>query len=262
MPGRGKLTLIGAGPGDPELITLKAVRLLGTADVVLYDALVAKELLAYAPQAEHLFVGKRKGCVAYRQPQIHDLIAHRGRQGLHVVRLKGGDPFVFGRGSEELDHAVSHGMAVEVVPGLSSSLAVPALQHIPMTLRGEAESFWVLTGTTRAHRMSADIALAARSSATVVILMGMSKIAEIMACFSDCGKSGLPVAVIQEGSTPASRMVVGTVATIARQVEAAGLQNPAVIVAGTVVKKYRKSRHPVPEVWPSTFRMPQTLESI
>lgn len=238
MSSNGKLTLVGAGPGDPELITLKGARALAQADVVLYDALVAPELLSYAPGAEHIFVGKRKGCVAFLQDQIHELIVQRGLQGLHVVRLKGGDPFVFGRGSEELAYAAERGMEVRVIPGLSSSLAVPALRHIPLTLRGVSESFWVLTGTTKAHQMSRDIGLAARSSATVVVLMGMSHLPEIMAGFKAVGKGDMPVAVIQEGSTPAERAVVGSVSTIVELVAAAGLGNPAVIVVGHTVKQH------------------------
>ncbi|WP_088340582.1 uroporphyrinogen-III C-methyltransferase [Robiginitalea sediminis] len=236
---RSKLTLVGAGPGDPELITLKAIRALGQADVVLYDALVATDLLAHAPKAEHIFVGKRKGCAAYLQPQINELIVELGRTRGHVVRLKGGDPFIFGRGSEEMEYAEAHGMETEIIPGLSSALAVPALRHIPLTLRGEAESFWVVTGTTRDHQLSRDVALAAKSSATVVVLMGMSHLGQIMACFAAEGKAGLPVAVIQEGSTRAEQMVVGTVCDIRERVTRAGLRSPAVIVVGEAVRLHR-----------------------
>lgn len=235
MRPEGKLTLVGAGPGDAELITLKGLRALRQADVVLYDALVNVELLEFAPAAEQIFVGKRRGCEAYAQKQINELIVQRGRSRGHVVRLKGGDPFVFGRGAEEMSYALSHGMEVAVVPGLSSCLAVPASLHIPATLRGVAESFWVITATTRDHRLSDDVALAARSSATVVILMGMSKLAAIMACFEAAGKAETPVAVIQEGTTPSQRTAIGTVHTIADQVNRLGLGNPAVIVIGEVV---------------------------
>lgn len=228
---------MGAGPGDAELITLKGLRALRQADVVLYDALVNTELLAYAPYAEQVFVGKRLGCQAYAQQQINELIVQRGRTRGHVVRLKGGDPFVFGRGAEEMQYALSHGMEVAVVPGLSSCLAVPAALHIPATLRGVAESFWVITATTRDHRLSDDVALAARSSATVAILMGMSKLPEIMGCFEAAGKGTTPVAVIQDGTTPNQRTAVGTVRTIASEVNRLGLGNPAVIVVGEVVRE-------------------------
>ena len=117
----GKLTVVGAGPGDLELITLKGIKALECADVVLYDALVDPALLEYAPNAEHIFVGKRKGCYRYQQEQINELIVQRASQGVHVVRLKGGDPFVFGRGAEEMEFAANHGIEVAVVPGISSA---------------------------------------------------------------------------------------------------------------------------------------------
>ncbi len=237
MRPEGKLTLVGAGPGDAELITLKGLRALREADVLLYDALVNPELLTYAPGAEKIFVGKRKGCMAYAQPQINELIVQRGQGGRHVVRLKGGDPFVFGRGAEEMRYAASRGMEVALVPGLSSSLSVPAAQGIPVTLRGVAESFWVITGTTRDHRLSDDVALAARSSATVIILMGMSKLQAIMACFKKAGKPDTPVVVIQEGTTPRERIALGTVRTISGEVERQGLSNPAIIVVGEAVRE-------------------------
>jgi uroporphyrin-III C-methyltransferase len=138
---RGKLTVVGAGPGDEDLITLKGVKALQNADVVLYDALVSNELLEYAPNAEKIFVGKRRGCYSYQQAQINDLIVERATQGLHVLRLKGGDPFVFGRGAEEMEHAAVFGVEVDVVPGISSSLSVPASQNIPVTKREQQKVF-------------------------------------------------------------------------------------------------------------------------
>ena len=134
------LTVVGAGPGDIELITLKAIKALKNADVVLYDALVNVELLKYAANADHIFVGKRKGCYAYRQEQINELIVSRAKSRGHVVRLKGGDPFVFGRGAEEMEYAAMQGLEVAMVPGISSCTSVPAIQHIPVTKRGAAES--------------------------------------------------------------------------------------------------------------------------
>ena len=232
---RGKLTLVGAGPGDAELITLKGLRALSKADVILYDALVNTELLDYAPQAEKYFVGKRKGCSAYSQNQIHELIVALAKGGKHVVRLKGGDPFVFGRGSEELEYASAHGLSIAVIPGISSSLAVPASCNIPVTQRGVAESFWVVTGTTKNHELSNDVRLAAKSSATVIILMGMSKLPEIMNSFKSAGKSNTPVAVIQEGTTSKARVAYGNVHNIVAEVDLKGLSNPAIIVVGEVV---------------------------
>lgn len=240
MHNRGKLTVVGAGPGDVDLITIKGVKVLQAADVVLYDALVDTKLLEYAPKAEKIFVGKRKGCYHYRQEQINELIVQRAKLGNQVVRLKGGDPFVFGRGAEEMEFAASHELDVALVPGISSAIAVPAGQHIPVTKRGTAESFWVITGTTKEHKLSNDVALAAKSSATVVILMGMSKLGEIMALFTSEGRSNTPVAVIQEGTTENEKIAVGTVVTIEELVREQQLANPAIIVIGGVVNHRQK----------------------
>ncbi|MGB5553613.1 MAG: uroporphyrinogen-III C-methyltransferase [Flavobacteriaceae bacterium] len=239
LPFRGRgglLTVVGAGPGDVELITLKAIKALRSADVVLYDALVDSELLEYAPHAEHIFVGKRKGCYAYQQEQINELIVSKARSNGHVVRLKGGDPFVFGRGAEEMEYAAAHGVQVAMVPGISSSLSVPASQNIPVTKRGSAESFWVITGTTKEHKLSEDIALAAKSSATVVILMGMSKLRQIVELFKSEGKSNTPIAIIQNGTCYNEKVGVGTIATISKEVQRQQLANPAIIIIGEVVQ--------------------------
>ena len=240
MRSQGKLTVVGAGPGDIELITLKAIKTLNQADVVLYDSLLDKQLLTYATGAEHIFVGKRKGCCYFHQEQINELIVQRALLGKHVVRLKGGDPFVFGRGAEEMQYASQHGLDVAVVPGISSSIAVPSLAHIPVTKRGSSESFWVITGTTREHKLSKDIALAAKTSATIVILMGMSKLGEIMEVFRSQGKSETPVAVIQEGTTKNEKIAIGTIATIASKVKEQELRNPAIIVIGEVVNHRKR----------------------
>lgn len=231
-----KLTVVGAGPGDVELITLKAINTLKDADVVLYDALVNSELLSYvSPRAELIFVGKRRGCYRYQQEQINELIVERGYSHGHVVRLKGGDPFIFGRGAEEMEYAAAKGMNVSIVPGISSSLAVPAYQNIPLTKRGSSESFWVITGTTKQHQLSNDIALAAKSNATVVILMGMGKLSQIVKLFQEEGKNDLPVAIIQNGTTPEEKIGIGTVSSIESIVKEQKLSNPAIIVLGEVV---------------------------
>ncbi|GGW39858.1 uroporphyrinogen-III C-methyltransferase [Arenibacter certesii] len=232
----GKLTVVGAGPGDVELITLKAIKVLKAANVVLYDALVDTSLLEYAPDAEHIFVGKRKGCYAYQQDQINELIVSRALTHGHVVRLKGGDPFVFGRGAEEMEYAASKGLKVAMVPGISSSMAVPASQNIPVTKRGASESFWVITGTTKDHKLSAEVALAAKSSATVVILMGMSKLSEIVDLFKEEGKIELPIAIIQNGTCKNEKVGMGTIGTIKDIVAKKELSNPAIIIIGEVVR--------------------------
>ncbi|WP_299055101.1 uroporphyrinogen-III C-methyltransferase [uncultured Polaribacter sp.] len=232
-----KLTVVGAGPGDEDLITLKAIKALKNANVVLYDALVNEALLEYVnPDAELIFVGKRRGCYSYQQEQINDLIVARAQTDGHVVRLKGGDPFIFGRGAEEMEYAAKFGIETAMVPGISSSLAVPASQNIPVTKRGSAESFWVITGTTKAHKLSDDVALAAKSNATVVVLMGMGKLAEIVALFQQENKNDLPVAIIQNGTRSNEKVGIGTVDTILEIVKEKELSNPAIIVLGEVVR--------------------------
>lgn len=232
-----KLTVVGAGPGDVDLITIKAIKVLKTADVVLYDALVNEELLTYIhSEAEVIFVGKRRGCYTYQQEKINELIVSRANSKGHVVRLKGGDPFVFGRGAEEMEYAASFGIETAMVPGISSSLAVAAHQNIPITKRGSAESFWIITGTTKDHKISKDIILASKSNATIVILMGMGKLPEIVALFQKEKKHNLPVAIIQNGTRTNEKVGIGTVDTILDVVKEQGLSNPAIIVLGEVVK--------------------------
>jgi uroporphyrin-III C-methyltransferase len=233
-----RVTLVGAGPGDPELMTVKAVRVLESADAVLFDALVSQQVLSLAPAGIPMrSVGKRAGAHSFSQEEINSLIVEYACLYGHVVRLKGGDPFVFGRGAEEVDFVRAHHIPVEVVPGISSAIAVPAALGIPVTARGICESFWVVTATTRNGNISADVALAARSSATVVILMGLHKLHEIMDHFAVCGRAETPVAVIQNGTTAGQRVVIGNVLTITDMVRQAGIAAPALIVVGDVVKR-------------------------
>ena len=232
------LTIVGAGPGDLDLITLKAIKAIESADVILYDALINEALLKYATaDAELIFVGKRRGCYAFQQDQINDLIVSKAKEKGHVVRLKGGDPFIFGRGAEEIDYVRKFGLETYVVPGISSSMAVPAYQGIPLTKRGSSESFWVITGTTKKHQLSGDVALAAKSSATVVILMGMGKLSEIVRIFSEENKQDVAVAIIQNGTRDNEKVGIGTISSIEGIVEAKQLANPAIIVIGDVVKE-------------------------
>lgn len=232
-----KLSVVGAGPGDPELITIKAVNSLKSAKVVLYDALINRDLLEYAPQAEHIFVGKRKDKHRYSQDEINDLIVKYAFERGHVVRLKGGDPFIFGRGSEEINYARKHGLETAVISGITSSIAVPANVGIPLTQRGTSESFWVITGTTTQRKLSEDVRLAAQSTATVVILMGMGKLGEIVEVFSKYGKENVPVGIIQSGTTVNEKSGFGTIKTIERVVSEKELTAPAIIVIGEVVKE-------------------------
>jgi uroporphyrin-III C-methyltransferase len=236
-----RITLVGAGPGDADLITLKGIKALKTADVVLYDALVNEELLEFAPEnAVKVYVGKRSGDHSFSQDAINKLMIDYALNYGHVVRLKGGDPFVFGRGYEELDHAASYSIPAEVIPGISSSIGVPGMQQIPVTHRGLSESFWVVTGTTADGKVSSDLYEAARTKATIVVLMGIHKLAEIAEIFKKEGKHKLPVAVIQSGTTENEKVAIGIIDTIVEVVEDKKITSPALIVIGEVV-----SLHPM-----------------
>lgn len=236
-----RITLIGAGPGDADLITIKGIKALQTADVVLYDALVNEELLEFAPaDATKVYVGKRSGDHSFSQENINKLMIDYALNYGHVVRLKGGDPFVFGRGYEELDHAEDYSIPAQVIPGISSSIGVPGLQGIPVTHRGLSESFWVVTGTTSDGKVSADLYQAAKTNATVVVLMGIHKLAQIAEIFKAEGKHRLPVAVIQSGSTVNEKVVVGVVDTIAEVAQENKITSPALIVFGDVVSLHPK----------------------
>ena len=236
-----RITLVGAGPGDADLITVKAIKALKTADVVLYDALVNEELLEYAPETStKVYVGKRSGDHTFSQEAINNLMVDYAKNYGHVVRLKGGDPFVFGRGYEELIIAAGHKIPASVIPGISSSIAVPELQQIPVTHRGLSESFWVVTGTTANGKISNDLIDASRSNATVVVLMGIHKLVEITEIFKLQGKNKLPVAVIQSGSTDDEKIAVATIDTIVNAVEENKISSPAIIVLGEVVSLHPK----------------------
>lgn len=230
-----KLTLIGAGPGDPDLITLKGIKALQTAKVVLYDALVHPAILDHCPEdCLKIHVGKRFGKVSCGQDEINKLIVASASEYGEVIRLKGGDSFIFGRGYEEIEYAAEYGIESEVIPGISSTYAVPALAGIPLTSRGVSESFWVVTGTTKSHELSGDLPWAARSSATVVILMGTHKLEEIIGIYTDLDKFDEPIAIIQNGSLPEQKIVSGTIGNILPLAKAADIKSPAVIVIGKV----------------------------
>nr|MBC7612017.1 uroporphyrinogen-III C-methyltransferase [Pseudopedobacter sp.] len=236
-----KITLVGAGPGDADLISIKGVKALAKAEVVLYDALVNEVLLEMAPEsAIKIFVGKRAGQHSLKQEEINQLLVDSALRYGYVVRLKGGDPFVFGRGYEEIDFAHSYNIQTEVIPGISSSISVPALQGIPLTHRGVSESFWVITGTKANGAISNDLKVAIKTKATVVILMGVNKIKDIVDIYKKEGLSRLPIAIIQNGSTPKEKAAIGVMNTIIEQIEEKKIGAPAVIVIGEVV-----SLHPL-----------------
>jgi uroporphyrin-III C-methyltransferase len=231
-----KISLVGAGPGDPDLITVKGLKALQSADVVLYDALANEALLVHTPtHALKIFVGKRSGKHSIRQDNIESMMVNLAFEKGHVVRLKGGDPYVFGRGHEELEYIQAFGIEVHVIPGISSAIAVPASQNIPVTRRDISESFWVVTATTKHGSFSEDIRLAAASSATVVILMGLKKIGDIVAAFQRVDKGNQPVMVVQNGTLPNERCLISSINEIENDIVQHGIGTPAVIVVGNVV---------------------------
>jgi uroporphyrin-III C-methyltransferase len=235
-----KLTVVGAGPGDPELITIKAVHAISEADVILFDALVNKELLKHAPiNTIKIYVGKRANMHEYTQDEINNLIVRYAFTHGRVVRLKGGDPFVFGRGREELLYAETFNIETAFVPGISSSIGVPGYAGIPVTHRGISESFWVITGTTQSGEISTDVIEASKSNATVVILMGLSKLKQIVEIFSDAGKKSTPVAVIQNGTLGSENVALANIENIVAEVEDLNIESPAIIVIGEVVKFHK-----------------------
>ncbi|WP_293299686.1 uroporphyrinogen-III C-methyltransferase [Pedobacter sp. UBA4863] len=231
-----KITLVGAGPGDPDLLTLKGVKALAVADVVLYDALVNEALLNHVPEnAIKVYVGKRSDDDSFSQKLVNKLMIDYALNYGHVVRLKSGDPFVFARGYEEVNAAESYGIPTEIVPGVSSALGVPGLQKIPMVYGNMSESFWVVTGTNAQGEISPDLYVAAKSNATIVVLMGIEKIKEIAGIFKAEGKANLPVAVIENGSSKEENVVVGIVDTIEELITEKKLSSPALLVFGEVV---------------------------
>ena len=233
---RPKLTVVGAGPGDPDLITVKAIKALKSADVVLYDALIADELLEYCkPDTEKIYVGKRPG-ESHSQDVINFMIVEKAYMYGHVVRLKGGDPFIFGRGMEEIEYAKNFGLETTYIPGISSSVAAAGYAGIPLTTRGVSESFWVITGTKTDGSLSQDLELALQTSATIVVLMGMSKLEQIAEICESLGKENLSVAIIQNGTTKRQKVGIGLAKNLKAIAEENNLSNPAVIVLGEVVK--------------------------
>jgi uroporphyrinogen III methyltransferase / synthase len=242
----GHAWLVGAGPGDPGLVTLAAVRSLETADVVLYDALVNTDILRHCRAgADIRFVGKRSGDHAASQAEIEQAIIAEALAGKRVVRLKGGDPFVFGRGGEEALACVAAGVPVTVIPGVTSAIAAPAYAGIPLTHRGVASSFMVITGSERGEELSAANWEAAARADTLVILMGAATLAQCMDRLMREGRdSGTPAACIRWGTTPAQQTVTATIGSIAEATAAAGLEAPLVTVVGDVVSLSARLKPP------------------
>ena len=244
-----KITLVGAGPGDIELITLKGINAIRNANVILYDALVNEDLLDFAPDAKKIFVGKRRGYKAFSQEEINQLLVDQALLHGHAVRLKGGDSFVFGRGYEEIQHAEAFGIPTTVIPGISSSISVPALAGVPVTHRGVSNSFFVLTGTLSDGSLNPELSVAAKSKGTVVVLMGLSKLSEIVDVYKKEGKADLPVAVILNGSLSSQIEIFGKVDDILFRYEDLSPKGPGVIVLGEVVDLQNKFNLVLDEVF-------------
>jgi len=244
-----KLTLVGAGPGDPDLITVKGLKAIAEADVVLYDALISEELLIYAPQrAIKLFVGKRAGYQSFKQEEINQLIISHAFQYGHVVRLKGGDPFVFGRASEEIEAAESFGIPVEVIPGLSSATAITSQLQIPLTQRNISRGFRVMTATTSDNELNEDINNIAKSNDTVIILMGLHKLEKIVQVYQDHAKGDLPAVIVQNGTLPDEKVVAGRVQDLISLAKQEEIGSPAIIVIGESVEFFVKQRKAVADL--------------
>ena len=233
--GSGSVALVGAGPGDPGLITIRGAGALGEADVVVYDRLVSPELLSFVPAgAERIYVGKEPGRSAVPQQEISRILVDRALGGLRVVRLKGGDPFVFGRGGEEALACAAAGVRFEVVPGVSSAVAAPAFAGIPVTHRGVAQSFAVVTGST-AHGDEVDLRRVATATDTLVVLMAAGKLAETCRGLIAAGRpASEPAAIVQWAGTPEQRSVVGTLTTLPGQARDTRIGPPATLVVGEV----------------------------
>ncbi|MCX5759886.1 MAG: uroporphyrinogen-III C-methyltransferase, partial [Candidatus Hydrogenedentes bacterium] len=235
---KGLVWLVGGGPGDPGLITVKGLRCIVEADCLVYDSLCNPVLLDHArPDAERIYVGKRAGRHAMPQEEINEVLRRKAQEGKRVCRLKGGDPFVFGRGGEEASHLHKHGVRFEIVPGVTSAIAVPAYAGIPVTHREMTTSLRIITGHEDPSKPSSglDWAEIAASQATLVFLMGVQNLRHIAARLIEHGRScDTPAAVIADGTLPTQRTVVATLETIASSVAEAGLTPPAVLVVGEV----------------------------
>jgi uroporphyrin-III C-methyltransferase len=234
----GLVSLVGAGPGDPELVTVRGLNRLRAADVVVYDRLIHPDLLAEVQDgAERIYVGKASGFAAVSQSGIEQLLVERGRAGRRVVRLKGGDPFVFGRGAEEIEALSRAGIPWEIVPGVTSAVAAPAAAGIPVTHRGHASHVTIVTGheDPSKEEPAVDWGWLARGSGTLVILMGLERLEEHCRRLMAEGLSAdTPAAVIASGTLPEQTTVISTLADLPTQVRHAGVRSPAAVVVGAV----------------------------
>ncbi|ENN96475.1 uroporphyrin-III C-methyltransferase [Methanocaldococcus villosus KIN24-T80] len=231
----GKVILVGAGPGDKELITVKGLKAIKEADVIVYDDLIDKDLLNYNKNAELIYVGKRKGRHSYKQEDINKILIEKAKEGKTVVRLKGGDPFIFGRGGEEILALKEHNIPYEIIPGLSSATALPALAEIPLTHRKVARSFTVLT----AHIEDGEVDFTKFNGDTLVILMGITKLKKIVNDLLKVRDKKTPIAIILKGATKEQKVIRGTLEDILDK--AKNIEPPGIIVVGEVVNILQKN---------------------
>lgn len=226
--------LVGAGPGDPDLVTLKAVKALEKADVVIYDRLANEEILKYADGAEMIYVGKRAGAHSKKQEEINDILIEQGKNHDVVVRLKGGDPFVFGRGGEEMLALLNEGISVELVPGVTSAIGVPTTVGLPVTHRGVATSFTIVTGHEDPTKGERQVKWNYNAD-TIVILMGVGHLKENIDEIMKYKDPETPVCVIEKGTMPDERIVLGTLANIAEK----DINPPALVIIGPVINVFK-----------------------
>jgi uroporphyrin-III C-methyltransferase len=236
--GKGRVYLVGAGPGDPELLTLRAVRLLEKADVIVYDNLVSNGALDFAsPTAQRIYAGKRRDEHTMRQEQINALLIQLAREGKQVVRLKGGDPFIFGRGGEEMQELAAHGVDFEVIPGVTAACGVASYSGIPLTHRDHAQSCLFVTGHLKDGSADLDWEALARERQTVVIYMGLNALPSICSQLIAHGApSNRPIAIVQHGTLATQRVLTGTLADLPGKVAGSGFTSPSLIIVGDVVK--------------------------
>ncbi len=236
-PAPGRVALVGAGPGDPELLTLRAARLIGEAEVLVIDHLVGEGVLELArPSTERIYVGKESGHHTLPQEDINQLLVRLATAGRRVVRLKGGDPYIFGRGGEELEALVAAGVAFEVVPGITAACGVAAYAGIPLTHRDHAQSVVFATGHRRDGASALDWTALARPHQTAVIYMGVGQLAAHCTALVTHGRAAhTPAALVENGTTPHQRVVTGTLETLPDRALEAGIRPPALLIVGEVV---------------------------